>query len=197
MHSCVYVIIGKNGDTESLVAKAMHPFDEDLKVTPSKLHLSASTITAMAQHYQLAVTDHEELLEKMPDWMGEPGGKDHLGLYALCSHNPDGKWDWYEIGGRYNGRIRAIQCPRPFQPTPDIETNTLTTSELLRSHDFSERLPHAVVTPHSEWIERSSFVSTLSGWYVREEPRRRWQQRVRRILRTFADHRVVCVDAHS
>lgn len=197
MHSCVYVIIGKNGNIESLVAKAMHPFDEDLKVTPYRLHLSASTITAMAQHYQLPETDHAALRKKMPDWMGRRGGKDHLGIYALCTYNPIGKWDWYQIGGRWSGRIRDIQRSNPYQPTSDIEANTDRASELLQSHDFSARLPDAIVTPHAEWIEQSSFVVTMSGWYVREEPRRRWQQRVRRILRTFVDHRVVCVDAHS
>lgn len=197
MHSCVYVIIGKNGNINSLVAKAMRPFDEEVKVSLYKLHLSANNVAAMARHYELPDTDHAALLKRMPDWMGCTGGKDRLGLYALSSHNPDGKWDWYEIGGRYNGRIRGNQRPRPFQRTSDVETNTIVASELLCSNDFSERLPFAVVTPHSEWIEQSSFVCTMSGWYVREEPRRRWQQRVRRILRTFADHRVVCVDTHS
>ena len=197
MHSCVYVIIGKTGNIASLVAKTMHPFDEDLKVKPYKLHLSASTVETMARRYQLPVNAHAALLKKMPDWMGCSGGKDRLGLYARCSHNPDGKWDWYEIGGRYNGRIRGVQAPRPYQPTADIGTNTLAADELLRSDDFSKRVPHAVLTPHGEWIERSSFNSTMSGWYVREEPSRLWQQRVRRILRTFVDYRVVCVDAHS
>lgn len=197
MHSCVYVIIGNTGDIESLVAKAMQPFDEELKVKPYKLHLSRSTVEAMARHYQLPINARAALLKKMPDWMGCAGGKDHLGIYARCSHNPDGKWDWYEIGGRYNGHIRAVQAPRPSQPTADIDANTLTADELLRSNDFSQRVPHAVLTPHCEWIERSSFNSTMSGWYVREQPSRLWRQRVRRILRTFVDYRVVCVDAHS
>jgi hypothetical protein len=196
MHSCVYVIIGKSGDIEELVAKALQPFDEDLQVPPYKLHLSASTLTAMAQHYKCSETDHAALIEKMPDWLGYPGGQDHLGIFALQSHNPNGRWDWYEIGGRYNGRIRGSQSPKPFQNFPDLEANTLTTSRLLRSRGFADRLPFAVVTPHSQWVERSSFVTTSSGWYVQEEPIAKWTERVRTILTTFADHRVVCVDAH-
>lgn len=196
MHSCVYVIIKTTGNIETAVAHALAPFDEDRAVRPYKLHLSANSVAEMARHYNIPETDHAGLIAKMNDWLGYSGGKDHLGFYAMSSNNPDGKWDWYEIGGRFNGRIRGIEIPRPEHSPVSIDANTISASELLQSGTLSKRLPFAVVTPHSLWIERTSFISTSTGWYVREEKIRSWQQRISRILRTFLDHRVVCVDAH-
>jgi hypothetical protein len=34
MHYCTFVIIGSEGDPDKLVAKALEPFDEQLKVAP-------------------------------------------------------------------------------------------------------------------------------------------------------------------
>ncbi len=185
------------GDADILVDLQHPKHDSVYECVHPLLDRDIQSDFEVLRHYQLPVIAHVALLKKMPNWMGCPGGKDHLGLYALCSHNPDGKWDWYEIGGRYNGRIRGVQTPRRYQHASDIGANTLVAAECLRSPDLSKRLPHAVLTPHSEWIERSSINSTMSGWYVREQPMRQWQQRVRRILRTFSDHRVACVDTHS
>ena len=196
MHSCVYVIIGKTGDIETLVATAMQPFNEDLAVDRYKLHLSASTVVAMARHYNLRETDRKSLAKKIRDWVGCPGGEDELGLFALCSHNPDGKFDWYEIGGRFNGCVLGKHRPRPFATSPSLDANLIAVSDLLRMRDFNKRLPVAVVTPHGEWIERSKFVENTTGWFLREQPLRDWQRIVRRVLRTFVDHRVVCVDSH-
>ncbi|MBI1313265.1 hypothetical protein GC176_18390 [bacterium] len=197
MHSCVYVIIGKTGDIETQIAKAMGPFDENLKVIPYKLYLSASTLMAMARHYKIAESDHAALIERMPDWLGDSGGRDRLGLYALCSHNPNGRWDWYEIGGRFNGVISSKRSPRPFAKHCDLALNTAPASRLLNDRDFASKTPFAIVTSHGEWIERSRVESNASGWYVREEPLPAWTRRVRAILRTYSNHRIVCVDAHS
>lgn len=197
MHSCVYVIIENTDNIETAVTRALAPFDDARQVKPYKLRLFASTIMAMSRHYNIPESDHQRLSEKMRDWLGDPGGQDRLGLHALCSHNPDGKWDWYEIGGRFNGCIRGRWRPRSFAKKPDLQSNSLSSSILLRAKDFPKRTPFALVTPLGEWIERSSVVSTTSGWYVREVPKSAWSRRVRMILRKFPDQRIVCVDAHS
>lgn len=197
MHSCVYVIIGKTGDIETQVDRAMQPFDETMQVKPYKLHLSASSVAAMAACYKLPQTDLQALAAKLKDWIGSPGGIDQFGLYTLLSHNPDGEFDWYEIGGRYHGWIRGRRQPKPNAKAPDAAANTLAIAALLRAKDFVKRVPFAIVTPHGQWIERSRVESTVSGWYLREESLPAWTRRVRAILRTFSGHRIVCVDAHS
>lgn len=193
MHSCVYVFIGPNtNDIETAVAKALAPFDEALTIPPYKIHLSSSGIRAMAEHYKLPETDLKQLAEKMQEWMGCPGGVDEFGLFAIQTSNPLGKWDWYEIGGRWDGLITGRK-----QPTSDVlRNNCIRASTLLTARDFAKRIPFAVLTPTGEWVERSTFVTTFTGWYTRETPADDWSAHVRRILEAFPAFRVVCVDTH-
>lgn len=46
----------------------------------------------------------EDLPGKMEDWRGCEGGIEEDGrLYAVSTYNPDSKWDWYQVGGRWSG----------------------------------------------------------------------------------------------
>jgi len=194
MHSCIYVLIdGKKTDIESLVDQALAPFDEDLSVPPYKLHLSDGCIRSMADHYKIPESNVNRLAGKMQDWLRCEGGVDELGLFAIRACNPDGKWDWYEIGGRWDGFITGRK-----QPNGDvIRNNSILASRLLAARDFAKRIPHGMVTPTGEWVERSTFVTTLTGWYTRETPADTWCDRVRRILEAFPTYRVVGVDVHN
>lgn len=193
MHSCVYVIIGPDtNDIETAIAKALAPFDEELTVPPYKLHLSETAIRAMAEHYKLPETDFKQLAGRMQDWMCCPGGVDELGLFAIQTGNPIGKWDWYEIGGRWDGLITGRK-----RPTNDVlRNNCIRAATLQRARDFAKRLPFAIVTPTGEWVEHSTFVTTFTGRYMRETPVTEWSAHVRRILDAFPTFHVVCVDTH-
>ncbi len=147
----------------------------------------------MAKHYKIPATDLHQLAGKMPDWRGVPGGVDELGLFAICTFNPDGKWDWYEIGGRWDGHITGRKRPN----RDHIQDNSILASTLLKVPDFDQRVPAAIITPTGEWVEKITLVTTSSGWYMRETPKRAWCNRVRRILDSFPHHCVVCVDAHN
>lgn len=197
MHTCVYVIItGPQEDTEQLVAQALAPFDEELLVAPYQLHLSNSGLRAMAEHYRLPETHLEALASKMPDWMGSLGGCDELGLFAIRTANPNAKWDWYEIGGRWNGRITGRRSEPGPRSADLIGDNSLLAGDLLACPDFAERLPAAVVTPTGQWVEQSTFVWSSNGWYRNTDTEREWSDIVRRILKSYPLHRVVSVDVH-
>jgi hypothetical protein len=195
MHSCVYVIIGPTGDSETLVNEALAPFDEAITVKPYKLHILPSGARAIAEHYHLPETDLRALAKKIPDWMHCRGGVDRLGLFAMKNYNADGRWDWYEIGGRWHGFIHGPSLKSVRSKEGD--DNLIAVSDLLAAPDFRDRLPHDVVTPTGEWVTRSEVVNTYSGWYCKEYPEATWYARVLRILQTFPGHRVVCVDIHS
>lgn len=194
MHSCIYVLIdGKTHNIESLVDQALAPFNEELKVSPYKQHFSRAGVRMMAEHYKIPETDLHQLASKMQDWARCPGGVDQAGLFAIWTCNPDGKWDWYEIGGRWDGLITGRK-----RPSSDVlRNNSILASRLLAARDFPKRIPCGVVTPTGDWVERSTVVSTFSGWYLRETASDVWCQRVRRILEVFPTNRVVCIDAHN
>ncbi len=105
MHYCVFVLTPKDGDTDIEVAKALAPFDDDLKVDPYKVYLDPREITAMARHYGTRRNDLKTLATHMEDWRGELGGIDERGLFAVSTFNPNAKWDWFERGGRWDGHL--------------------------------------------------------------------------------------------
>ena len=105
MHFSTFVIIGKHDDPENAVARSLEPFDDAFETEPYRDYLDSSDISYMAEHYGIPATDLHALAAKMEDWRGSTGGVDPRGLYAITTYNPDGKWDWYEIGGRWNGSI--------------------------------------------------------------------------------------------
>jgi hypothetical protein len=141
MHYCTFVIIGPKGDPDALVAGALAPFDEALAVPPYREYLQPFDIERMASHYTLDQRDLEALAQRMNEWTGRPGGVDERGLYFTTTNNPEGRWDWYEIGGRWNGLLKRAS------------RNVISTRALRKSPDLKDLLPYYVLTPDGTWLE--------------------------------------------
>ena len=186
MHFCTFVVIGRLGDVDKLVSKALAPFSENLKVPPRRSYLEKHQITLMAEHYNLEKHDLHVLAKHMEEWSGNPGGVDRKGLYETTTWNPDGRWDWYEIGGRWSGYIK------------DAERNVINVRALLSSEHLKDHLPCYVVTPAGVWLERERFFPDgfLSGQIERKADDQ-WLQEIRRALERCANCRAVCVDIHN
>lgn len=189
MHSCVYVLIDPNtNNIEAAVARALAPFDESLQLRPYKLHLNRSATEQMAKHYGLKANDLKSLVPKVSEWVGGVGGIDNFGLFSTRTDNPHAKWDWFEIGGRWNGYLKG-RVPRSSDTeSAVIENNSAPVSSLLRNQKLASRLPAAIVTPTGQWVEKDSFLTTSYGWFVAERTRREWLLAVRRILAASPQH---------
>lgn len=183
MHYLTYVFSPKDTNIKKQVAKALKPFGEDFEVKPWKRYLESAEILAMAKWYRLRKTALRRLAKEMQDWNGATGGVDRKGLFAVVTFNPEAKWDWYEIGGRWDG----------FLPN-----NVMSARSLLSSHKLRKLLPHDFLTPDSEWHTREAYVARdwLHG-RLRRKSEQRWLKELREALRTYADHLVVCVDIHT
>ncbi|MCG3193053.1 MAG: hypothetical protein DIJKHBIC_02302 [Thermoanaerobaculia bacterium] len=79
------------------------PFDEALETEPSKVYLNTTELADIAAHYRLDPNDRRAIVAHMEDWNGREGGVDRRGVYGLSTSNPDAKWDWWEVGGRFRG----------------------------------------------------------------------------------------------
>lgn len=107
-HYSVGIIVPKNIKEEHLEAyidKALEPFDENLEVEP----YIALTKFELMKRYQdyIKNADKENALsfdEFSDDYCGY--GNDEEGN-ALSTYNPNSKWDWYVIGGRWDGLIKT------------------------------------------------------------------------------------------
>lgn len=101
-------------------------------------------------------------------------------LYS--TYNPESKWDWYEIGGRWDGGLV-----------------TKTRKEVNEAHvadiDWDKtEIPFAFVTPDGEWHERGQM-----GWcgiVSNAQETDNWEKEFKEALENYADCDVVLVDCH-
>ena len=103
------------------------------------------------------------------------------------------RWDWYHIGGRWDGWItdNPQSSDNGFNFGKEHETveNNLATTEAALA---GGKIPHAIVTPDGEWHERGEM-----GWFaVITHEREDWDEAARDILRRHPGHRIIILDAH-
>lgn len=182
MHFIGFVMIEPQADIELATAGTMAPFDQHREVTQYRVHLDHPGLLRMASHYGIAPANLHALAEKMEDWTFYKGGVDADGLYYVTNCNPDGYFDWYEIGGRWNGWLNG--------------ENVITAGNLASDKKLKKRLPYFILTPDGDWIKRE--YSYLVGNLIKTETMSdvAWLKKVRRLLERWPDHQVVCVDAH-
>jgi hypothetical protein len=197
MHSSTFVMIPEHGDINDLVARALEPFSEDFQVPEYKRYLDPTEIVVMATHYKLKKTDSKKLATHMEDWCGCLGGVDERGLFAVSTLNPRARWDWYVIGGRWDGAVLGhLTRHDPYDETR-AQQNVILSAALAGAPYLTEWLPHSVVTPEGSWHERETLV--VEGWMkwrLETKDDAAWLREVRGVLETFPDHRVVGVDIH-
>jgi hypothetical protein len=132
-----------------------------------------------------SINDLETLAERMKDWTGRPGGVDERGLYFTTTNNPQGRWDWYEIGGRWNGLLKRAS------------RNVISTRALRKSPDLKDLLPYYVLTPDGTWLEHERYIpDPKSVGHFETKPDDQWLAEVIEALDQYPDSRVVCVDIH-
>ena len=197
MHQCVYVLIDPNtNNIERAVVRALAPFDENLSVPPYKVYLSHAATVEMASCHRLDPNDLPALAPLIEDWIGGEGGIDDTGLFSKRTTNPHGEWDWYEIGGRWDGYLHGRTAAPSDEVPGTAENNSVLAASLLKNRELASRLPAAILTPTGQWIEKSPFITTMSGWFIAEHTKAEWLAFTRRILTAFPKHIVVCVDVH-
>jgi hypothetical protein len=204
-HFTVGVIVPaeKLPEVHDFIAKQMAPFDENTKVEPYvcfsieqakaeierdirrfeqiihtkeagfDLDKCRDIVTAMRtstpeQRYREYVQHHEQF-----NTQGEP----------LSTYNPDSKWDWWVIGGRWDGWINGMTT-----------SHTAVSDNLASTAQVIERgiIPHAIITPDGHWHARGQ----MGWWAIQLTDNEGWVDHVREILARYPDDHLVIVDAH-
>ena len=101
-HYAVLVIHKEDQDIEELLA----PYSEHLEVEPYFKYTVDEAIDYIKEHY-VPYNDYlkEYTDRQLIDWFAENKGLliKQGGLYS--TYNPNSKWDWYSIGGRFDGDL--------------------------------------------------------------------------------------------
>lgn len=103
------------------------PFDENLEVDSHENIMDEREISMMRDHFQKEgkdVSTMEKLSKFIREWSGCPGGINESGDFFYTSQsNPDAKWDWYQIGGRWTGFFKLKKGKKGIVGEPGIMTS--------------------------------------------------------------------------
>ena len=95
----------------------------------------------------------------------------------LTTYNPDSQWDWWVIGGRWDGWLHP--------------SNVVPVSDLL---SVLENTPFALVTPDGAWHQRGRM--GLWGMASDEAPEDEWAATVQTLLHAHPEALAVTCDLH-
>lgn len=187
MHSLVIVVGGS-------VNERLRQFADHSKVEPYREFVEQDEQRSMAEHFGLRVGDLEALVTRMPEW-AEVEAEIHGGQISYWStENPNGRFDWYKVGGRFSG---YLQLKEPREPSwfgrlvgrrASCSVNVARKGEVVVER-LLEEPPFAVVIGES-WLEQ--------GWGEAALTDEEWRAQVGERFRLIPDDEMLTViDIHS
>lgn len=133
---------------------------------------------------------------------------DENGEYTT-TYNPKSKWDWYRIGGRWNGEIVnnvPVSTDNGFNFGADcesLELNSISINKLLEtryeryvseSNPDGVFSPFAILTPESDWIEHGKM-----GWWAIVSDKtsdEEWNEITKAVFNRYKNEYAVLLDCH-
>lgn len=110
----------------------------------------------------------EQAWDSVQDWGYEINEEGNL----ISRYNPDSKWDWYSVGGRWSGFLLLKAKDAAGEP---IQTNEACISEIdweaMKQQRFT---PFCYITTEGEWCEKGEM-----GWWgasFNDQPEDEWKQ---------------------
>lgn len=102
-HFSVAVFTEPNGKT---VSELLAPYDENLEVESHVCKTKEEALAEIAK-YENDYPEYKTMTdeEKIEDYFGISDFDEDGNL--MTTYNPDSKWDWYSIGGRFPGLLKA------------------------------------------------------------------------------------------
>jgi hypothetical protein len=176
----------EHGDADPYVCYSLEEAAQDIA---SDIHRLELIISRNEQFYD--ITKCRENLEQLRTMTPEQKYQDRIRYHEhfnesgepISTYNPKSKWDWYSIGGRWDGWINDREAG-----AESVHDNTATTEQAIARN----KIPHAIVTPGGYWHERGR----MGWWAILVTENENWDSQAKEILATYPGYRVVIVDAH-
>lgn len=99
-HFCVAVIHREDQDVDELLA----PYDESIRVAPYISKTKEEAIKYARENYPSCKDKSDEECYK---YYADGYDTDEDGN-IISTYNPNSKWDWYVVGGRWSGMLKAV-----------------------------------------------------------------------------------------
>jgi hypothetical protein len=203
-HFTVGIIVAKGEpNVESFVAGQMDPYYEHSEAEPYvcySVQQAAADIASTIHRLELIISRNEpvydlakcrENLEQLRAMTPEQKYQEYIKRHEdfnhrgepISTYNPESKWDWYVIGGRWDGWITGQEASGET-----VQANMATTEQAI------ERgiIPHAIITPDGDWHERGH----MGWWAMLITENENWDTEAREILAGYPGHSLIILDAH-
>lgn len=203
-HFTVGIICPQNlADPEGYIAQVMEPYFEHTDAEPYvcySLDQASADIAAAIHRMELVLRRQEphydldqcrQHLDELRTMTARQKYDEYVRYHEsfndcgepISTYNPNSKWDWYVIGGRWDGWIND----RDGRNESLLDNTALTEETLARN-----KIPHAIITPDGQWHERGR----MGWWATLVTENEHWDQEARDILARYPGHCVVIMDAH-
>lgn len=204
-HFTVGIIVPSHelSNIQAFIVHQMAPYDEKMKVPP---YVSYSVAQAKAdlnrdiRRFERIIERKDpiynlekckELLEELRLTTPEQMYREYVQCHdnfdeqgqPTSTYNPDSKWDWFVIGGRWDGWVN------------DRETSTEATIDNIATTEAAlerNKIPHAIITPDGQWHEHGQ----MGWWGVMLTENDGWESDAKSLLGQFPDHGIIILDAH-
>lgn len=206
-----YTIVLVNEDCDNIereVANLLTLYDENMEVKPYVDIKIEELKKEFEKAYDEALNNKESFFyekrdavlfckdyKQFADWYHGEGVYDKQGN-RLISYNPNSKWDWWEIGGRWDGIIRNNRqsSKNGFnfnEKHYTLNNNTVKVEQLIND---CQQYPFAIVAPDGEWYEKGKM-----GWWAcvaDEKEKDLWEKQCREVFEKYKDCFAVGCDLH-
>lgn len=187
MHSLVLVVGGS-------IVEQLNPFADYTKVEPYRVFVEGEDLESMAEHFDLSPDDLSALAAKMPEWE-EVEAEVYQGRLCYWSReNPNGKFDWYEVGGRFSGYLQLKESRTPsffgriFGKKQARRVNKALKGEVVIEAVLEE--PPTAILLNGAWVEL--------GWGDDAPSEDQWRQQFSERFKLISDdQQLTVVDIHS
>jgi len=203
-HFTVAIIVPHGvSDIETYVATQMDPYYEHSEAEAYvcySLEQAAADIASSIHRLELIISREEqsydlakcrENLEQLRTVTPEQKYREYVRLHEtfndrgqpISTYNPDSKWDWYRIGGRWDGWINDRETS-----AESVLDNSASTEDAIARN----KIPHAIISPDGKWLQRGQ----MGWWAILVTENENWERDAAAILARYPGHRLVIVDAH-
>jgi hypothetical protein len=119
------------------------------------------------------------------------------GVYQ-STYNPDSQWDWYRIGGRWDGAITHTEDNSEdngfnFGVHHESKSKNAITASRFLDNFTPKDVPYAILDPDGEWHQRGK----MGWWGLSSDESDTWDTDAHEILKKYRDGYVfVGLDCH-
>lgn len=111
--------------------------------------------------------------------------------------NEETHWDWWEIGGRWDGILQGINDPEKR----NLENNMIKISDFLALEGVDDKLKQSIHKMLNETFQLPyAIVSDAEGWVESDgylEHSKEWEKKAIEILKRHSGEYLVCIDCHN